>query len=738
MLRICPVVALLICFLLAGCSSDRDQRDRSTIEMAERLSELHEHLSPENPFANSLRLQHLSSLPLPNNPGQRIQHLATLGQEQLYAGLTDDALISFHEAESIMEENPTLVPEEFYWMLKDVIALSYLRLGEQENCIEHPTSASCIVPIRTEGVHQFTRGSEKAIEYYESILNSQSGNLNHQLLLNFAYMTLDRYPHEVPDQWRIPQEIFQPETEFPHFNEIAANLGLDVVALSGGSIVEDFTGNGYLDIVTSSWHLKDQVLFFVNNGDGTFTDHTEKANITGITGGLNMVHGDFTNNGFSDIYILRGAWMERDGMHPNSLLRNNGDGTFTDVTVSAGVIGDRPTQTASWADFNNNGLLDLIVGYESSEIEHPAQLFMNNGDGTFTDVAAETGIDFTGFVKGVIWGDINNNGLQDLYVSRLGQPNLLFENQGADENGNWSFREIADRAGVSEPISSFPAWFWDYNNNGYLDLFVSAYQIDYGDVVREFMGEEIQGEHPRLYKNNGDGTFTDVTEQKDLKKVLYTMGSNFGDLDNDGFLDFYAGTGDPDYRSLMPNRMFKNVDGSSFQEVTYAGGFGSIQKGHGVSFADLNNNGFQDIYINMGGALEGDIYQNLLFENPGNSHNWVTLILEGEVSNQAALNTRIEIVITENGSQRSIHRHITSGGSFGGSPFRQETGLGQAESIDKIIVTWPASGIVQTFENVSVNQFYKINEQSDTLTELPLNSFPFSSGEDHTDRSHSH
>lgn len=738
--RLSPLTLILLLF---GCSHGHEQDariDDSTRQMAERLADLSETLSVQNPFANSIRLAWLHSQPVPDEPSRQFQYYHALGEEALNAGETREAIDSFHIAERLIEEHDGLFAEEHYWQTTAMLAISYLRLGEQENCIENPTSASCIVPIRGEGVHLLEEGSRRAIDYYTRMAEAGRGGLNAVWLMNIAYMTLGEYPEEIPQQWLIPPSAFEPDGEFPFFNEIAMDLGLDVAELSGASIADDFTGNGLLDLFVTSWSLKDNVRLFENNGDGTFTDITARAGLTGITGGLNAVHADYTNNGFPDIYLMRGAWQGPDGNHPNSLIRNNGDGTFTDVTLQAGVEGAWPTQTASWGDYNNNGLIDLLVGYESAgRWGTPGQLFRNNGDGTFTDVAEESGLNFSGFVKAVIWGDYDNDGYLDIYVSRFGQPNLLFRNEGPDENGNWSFREVAAEAGVREPLNSFPVWFWDYNNNGLLDLFVASYSIEYDDVVREFRGEPIRGEIPRLYRNNGDGTFTNVTEEAGLNGVIYPMGVNFGDLDNDGYLDFYLGTGDPDYRSIMPNRMFRNEGGERFRDVTFSGGFGNIQKGHAISFADFNNNGFQEIHANMGGALEGDVYQNLLFENPTNDNNWITLSLVGEQSNRSALQTQIRIDVNGEEGRRSIHRRVTSGGTFGGSPLRQEIGLGRAERIEAIEIRWPATGISQRFENVEMNRFYRIREGSERMELLDLQPFEYHKGEGlHREGHHHH
>lgn len=725
----------VITYSFSGCTSNDHEeevtedayRSESTVRMALRLEYLHRRPDPENnPFANSSRIHYILSQSPPSDPVNHAYYQTQLAREFLHAGRTRDAIDLFHRIENNIKSNRNVYPDELFHLVKKMLAISYLRLGEQENCIHHHTTESCIVPIAEGAVHINSEGSRKAIEYYTELLEEDPEDFNSRWLLNVAYMTLGKYPQDVPERWLIPVDAFKSEYPLNNFHDIAADLGINVLGLAGGAITEDFTGSGYLDILVSSWGLGDQIRFFVNNGDGTFTDRTEEAGLTGITGGLNMVHADYTNNGYPDVFVLRGAWMEADGKHPNSLLRNNGGGTFTDVTEEAGVLSFRPTQTAAWGDFNNNGWVDLFIGNESTPGNIlPSELYVNNGDGTFTNIAPEVGLDIVGYVKGVVWGDYNNDGYLDLYISKLGELNLLFRNNGPDAQGNWSFTEVAEQAGVTEPLHSFPVWFFDYNNNGWLDIFVSGYYNDYGDVAREYLGLPIIGEYPRLYENNGDGTFSDVTERTNLKKVLYTMGCNFGDLDNDGYLDFYAGTGDPDYRSLMPNRMFRNADGEYFQEVTTSGGFGHIQKGHGVAFADINNNGMQDVYMTIGGALEGDVYWNALFKNPGNDNNWITLYLEGVQSNRSAIGTRIKITVTTEEGIREIYRTVSSGGSFGGSSFRQEIGLGNAAGIEKIEILWPISSLKQTFTNVEMNNFIEIREGEDRILPVEINTFTY-------------
>ena len=468
------------------------------------------------------------------------------------------------------------------------------------------------MPIRGAGIHRNKNNAEIAINIYKSLLEKNPTDYVYRWLINLAYMVKGDYPDKVPQRWLIPQLTPSDSITFPEFTEIAESAGLDHISLAGGSIADDFDGDGLIDIMVSSWGLDNQLHYFKNMGHRGFEDRTESANLTGITGGLNMVHGDYDNDGWVDVFVLRGGWFGEDGNHPNSLLKNNGDGTFTDVTISTNIYSEHPTQTASWGDFNNDGWLDLFIGNESAEgSNHISELYQNNGDGTFSDVAQAHNINAIGFIKAVIWGDINNDGFLDLYISRLGEPNLLFQNSGPENN--YHFKEISKKSGVTEPLNSFPAWFWDFNNDGWEDIWVSGYDNSSGHVAMDYLGLKHDGESPRLYQNNKDGTFTDVTKKANLDHPLLTMGSNFGDLNNDGFLDFYAGTGDPDYRSIQPNRMFLNNRGESFDDVTFHGRFGHLQKGHGVSFADFDRDGDLDIHAVMGGAYEGSVYQKCAF-----------------------------------------------------------------------------------------------------------------------------
>ena len=392
-------------------------------------------------------------------------------------------------------------------------------------------------------------------------------------------MTLGQYPAGVPAKLLIAPDVFKSEFEIKRFHEIAGGLGLDLNRISGGTIIEDFDNDGLLDIITSSIHSREPLRCFHNDGNGTFTDVTQKAGLEGETGGLNIMQTDYDNDGWADVLVLRGAWYEKNGHWPLSLLHNNGNGTFTDVTEKAGLLRFHPTQTAVWFDYNGDGKLDLFVGNESRGADvNPSELFHNNGDGTFTEVARDCGLAFTEFVKGAVSADYNNDGRPDLFLSVMGGPNRLLRNDGPGPGGKtWKFTDVSKEAGVDNPGMSFSCFFFDYDNDGWEDLFVTSYDyrnLDVGEQAKDYLGMNVDRDYPCLYHNNRNGTFTNVWPRS-RGRLLWGMGINFGDMDGDGWLDFYVGTGNPALEFLSPNRMFRNNGGKSFQDVTTSGGLAS-------------------------------------------------------------------------------------------------------------------------------------------------------------------
>lgn len=713
----------------------------STAKMAQRLAELAAKVVPmENQFQNDLRAERLKAqLDRTTDARRRIELLRSLGTEYLNAGQSQQALDALAEFESLtLKHDPqffTINQGTNKLVLRLLIATAHLRIAEQENCLANHTTDSCLFPIRDSGVHKIQRGSRKAIEVLHQILDEFSTDLSARWLLNVAYMTVGEYPDKVPARWLIPPSAFASDYDIKRFVDVAGKVGLDNNELSGGAIMDDFDNDGYLDIINSSFGLRDQLRYFRNQADGTFMERTAEAGLLGEVSGLNLIQADYNNDGFLDFFVLRGAWLGRSGRLPKSLLRNNGDGTFTDVTEEAGLLSLHATQTAVWFDYNNDGWLDLYVGHESTGRERkPCELYRNNGDGTFTEFGAETGLRHFGFVKGVASGDFNNDGRIDIYVSKLDGPNLLFRNDGPADptqgaKSPWRFTNVARQAGVEEPLISFPTWFFDFDNDGWEDLFVVGYKpIFVSEVAADYLGLPSEGERARLYRNNRDGTFTDVSKAARVDKVLLGMGCNFGDLDSDGWLDFYVGTGNPDLSMLIPNRMFRNAEGKFFQDVTTSGGFGHLQKGHGVAFGDIDHDGDQDIFEDMGGAFTGDVYRNALFENPGHDHHWVSLKLEGVRSNRSAIGAKIKVVVgTDDGKERAIFKTVSSGGSFGCSPLRQDIGLGKARAIRRIEIFWPVTAKTQVIDSVPMNGFYRVKEGEPDAVHWPLKRFKLGS-----------
>lgn len=353
-------------------------------------------------------------------------------------------------------------------------------------------------------------------------------------------------------------------------------------------------------------------------------------------------------------------------------------------------------------------------------------MFINNQDGTFNEIASQAKCDVINYVKGVSSGDFDNDGWQDIFISTMDGGRKLLKNRGQSGN-RILFEDVTEQAGLADdPAKTFTTWFWDYNNDGWLDIFTVDYSFEkslaYYAAAEKLNIPTGNAGKILLYRNNKDGTFNNVASEAGLDKIVFSMGGNFGDIDNDGYLDMYLGTGNPKYQSIIPNKMFKNIDGKKFVDVTTSARVGHLQKGHGVSFADMDNDGDQDIYIQMGGAYPGDAYHNSFFLNPGQrNNNWITLILEGTKTNRSAVGSRVKITFKEKGTSRTVYRDVNSGGSFGSSPLRMEIGLGQAEIIDQIQIRWAGSNEVQLLTNVKVNQFIRINEGSAEAESIELN-----------------
>jgi hypothetical protein len=712
-------------------------------KMLALLDEIARRASDENFYTGSsgarkLR-QQLETFPPEATPAHRVQILRQLASAELNLGNTRESIDLYTQAYQLLDEKK--MPPALVYNVTFRLGIAFLRLGETQNCCRRHHPDSCIIPIQGGGVHQEPEGSRKAIQYFEEALRRAPPNsIPHfaaRWILNIAYMTLGEYPDRVPKQYLIPEDRFRSRIQLPRFNDVAQKVGLASFNNSGGAIVDDFDGDDLLDVMTTSANPEEPMLYFRNQGDGTFSNRTAAAGLEGLRGGLNLVQADYDNDGDLDALVLRGGWFGLSGKHPNSLLQNQGGGVFTDVTFEAG-LGEAhyPTQTAAWSDYDNDGDLDLYIGNEMANDERqtrsplfypqglqeqiPSQLFRNNGDGSFTDVAIQAGVQNLRFAKGVCWGDYNEDRFPDLYVSNLEENNRLYKN-----NGDGTFTDVAPEVKVLLPSESFPAWFWDYNNDGALDLLVTSYTAHVGHLGAYYLGLNPSFEPPCLYQGDGKGGFKEVAKSHNLVVPMLPMGANFGDLNNDGFLDFYLGTGDPDYLQLHPNLMFLNQGGKRFEDVTMTVGMGHLQKGHGVSFADMDNDGDLDVFQQMGGIFLGDRFSNTLYENPGFGHGWISLRLEGVRSNRSAIGARIHLSVSGSQGTRSIYRTVCSGGSFGCNPLRQTIGIGKAERIDRLEVFWPTTGETQVFKDVKPNQALHLVEGKRDLTPLSLKTLRF-------------
>ena len=639
-----------------------------------------------------------------------------LGLAYLYEGRFEAADGEFAKAAELAREAG--VAAETRQALIALRGIAAMRRGEVDNCIMCLGPSSCIFPIASEAAHTRQTGSRKAIEFFTAYLAERPGDLRVRWLLNLAYMTLDEYPDKVPAKYRISLDSFKSKVAAPRFDNVAATAGLTSRGPNdaGGSLFDDFTGDGKPDLLTTSLDGDRGASLYVNLGDGNFEDRSESAGLTDQVYGLNLTRADYDNDGDLDVLILRGGWEKPMRM---SLLRNRGHGVFEDVTLAAGMGEPIQTEAAAWADYDDDGLVDLFVcgeysyrvsGVGASAVNENSRcrLYKNMGDGTFRNVAAEAGVDDAQYSKGCAWGDYDADGRIDLYVSTLSGSNRLYHN-----DGDGRFHDVGGELGVDYSNRSFACWFWDYDNDGRLDLYVNEYGTSLAETAAIAMGLPLnRASRPRLYKNVGKDGFREVSAEVGLDVGMAPMGCNFGDIDNDGDLDMYFGTGMMAYEHLVPNLMFMNIDGKRFEDVTTASGTGHLQKGHGVSFADYDDDGDLDLFVEAGGATPGDKAFNLLFRNPTTGKHWLKVHLTGTRTNRSAIGARIKATVRgADGAERTIYRTVGNNSSFGGNPLVQHIGLGDATKVESLEITWPTSRATQTVKDVAIDRTLEVREE---------------------------
>jgi tetratricopeptide (TPR) repeat protein len=659
----------------------------SRVAVPVTLDRLDKALDPQSPNA-------LHALPLDTMQA----HYASAGLHA-YEGEMAKAMEEWNAANQIAKSSvPDAVP-----MMQETLGVAYLHKSEMENGAYRTPGDKCLFPPRAGAVYpKYLKpgDSQKAVQYFLQYLAQKPDDLEVKWLLNLSYMTLGQYPQGVPAKYLLAPSIFESKENIGRFVDVAAAAGFKYFAQAGGVIVDDFENNGLLDVLISSKDYCESLHYFHNNGDGTFTERTQQAGLADELGGLNMVQADYNNDGCMDVLILRGGW---EFPMRKSLLRNNCDGTFTDVTEESGLGAVMTaTQTAAWADIDNDGFVDLFVGNENG----PSQLFRNKGDGTFEDISHSAGVDKVAFTKGVVAADYDQDGYMDFYVSNYFGGNFLYHN-----NHDRTFTEVGKQAGVQDTQRSFAVWWFDYNSDGWPDLYVSSYYGSDEEVMRTYLDQPHTVQTAKIFKNLGNGTFQDVTKEVGMDKVFMPMGSNFGDVNNDGYPDIYLGSGNTSFAALLPHVLLLNKEGKSFVDITASSGTGELHKGHAIAFADLARNGNEDIIAQIGGAVPSDAHALRVFKNPGSGNDWINVRLVGVKSNRAAIGAQIKVTVQDRGQvERSIYKTVGSGGSFGANPMEQHIGLGKSAKISSVEIWWPVSNTRQKFSGVAVNQFIEVKE----------------------------
>lgn len=632
-----------------------------------------------------------------------------------FEGDTDAAYAALAQARAQAALDP-VAAREWLSMVVYMQGVVALRRGENDNCILCRGDSSCILPIVPAAVHTNPLGSRRAIEHFGEYLEIFPDDVGARWLLNLAHMTLGEHPDQVDPRYVMSLDHFRSsESSIGKFRDVGALVGVNRLNQAGGAIMDDFDGDGLLDIVVTSMDPTQPMALYRNRGDGRFEDATDSAGLSDQLGGLYCVQTDYNNDGRLDIFIPRGAWLPWP-MRP-SLLRNDGDCRFTDVTREAGLLEPVNSISASWTDYDNDGWLDLFVCCE----QQANRLYHSRRDGTFEEVASGAGVagDAGWCCKGSAWFDYDNDGFPDLFLNNLTDTGHLYHNER-----DGTFAEVTDAMHINGPQQGFSCWAFDYDNDGWLDLFATCFERNRVDLVVDgFVQHSQHVDSNRLYRNREGRGFEDVTQAAGLDRLFLAMGSSFSDFDNDGFLDMYLGTGSPSLDHLVPNRMFKNVAGRCFADVTGSSGTGHLQKGHGVACGDWDRDGDVDIFIEMGGATNGDKFHNLLFENPGTDHHWTSIKLVGVKTNRAALGARIKIV-TAADPPLTIHRHVSTGSSFGANPLEQTIGLGRTDRISLLEINWPASGSTQVFRDLPVDQAIEVTEFAEQYRALDRKPIP--------------
>ena len=551
------------------------------------------------------------------------------------------------------------------------------------------------------GILHYREGDyQSAVEDLQQALVTSPNNPIIRWALGLVYKRLGGYPTELDSSFRFttipPKKIPGLEVTLV---DVAPQMGVNRRDLGRGSSWADYDGDGDLDLFTSG-HFSGAALY---RNDGTsFSDRAEEAGVAGDAG-MGSLFADYDNDGDPDLYVVRDGWY---GKKSNSLYRNEGNGHFTDVTDHAGVGDPGSSFTASWGDMDGDGNLDLVVADGVPGDGSPNRLFRGDGQGRFADVAEEAGVE-PGRTIGCTLGDYDNDGDLDLYLAQFNQFNSFYRNDTEPGSGRVVFTDVTRETRTQLPLGGYFPFFFDYDQDGNLDLFCSELS-DYVAVLhsKEKGRTRLDRNRPALYHNEGDGSFADATYGTGLGRSFGATGAHFGDFNGDGYPDIYLATGGEEMTRYEPDALLVNMEGKAFVDMADQIGVQQLGKGHGVTFADFDGDGDQDIYVPIGGTFPGDTWENRLYRNDSPPRSWLTLRLVGTASNRDGIGARVRV----RAGERDFYATMSSGGGFGsGNGGQLEMGLGDADRVEELEVRWP-SGTVDVWRDIAVDQHLVLYE----------------------------
>ncbi|HZI93281.1 MAG TPA: CRTAC1 family protein [Patescibacteria group bacterium] len=525
----------------------------------------------------------------------------------------------------------------------------------------------------------------------------------YQYDIMLAYNKLGGYPRDLPARYRFALREEKYDRAAPpnlKFTDIAPKLHIDKFAGAGPCAWADYNLDGKMDLVACGCDTFCTLYRAEGNG---FVDATLEAKLGRLEPGFGAAWADYDNDGDPDLYIARNGW---NGPAPNSLLRNNGDGTFTDVAAAAGVADAGSSFHVEWLDYNRDGWLDVIVSNGVYIDGSTNQLYRNNGNGTFTNATAAAGMaekPLYGTI-GVAVGDYDGDGWPDIFYHGRMTFNRLYHN-----NHDGTFTDVAAKAGVLGPgtQNGYIALFSDLDSDGDLDIFTGSLAL-WDQVVAGYRADYKLGptdDIPRFYRNKGDGTFVDASLTAGFRYPLGIMAGSIADLDNDGYQDIYLGTGNPELRRVEPNIFYQNRGGQTFEDLTRFTGLGNLGKGHGITFFDWDGDGDLDVYAELGGFYHGDWWHNAFYLNEqGNRNHWLQIKLQQPEKNRDAIGAHVTV---HAGSLHQI-QVMTAGRGFGSTdPPILHYGLGHLTKVDRVEIRWP-DGVRQVVENPPADRLMTI------------------------------